>query len=51
MEELKIMCNNAEAKLASNGKELTRPEMNRSLEQGMPAKLHEGDLYLVLRVA
>lgn len=46
MEELKIMCDNAEAKLAINGKELTRPEMNRSPDQGTPAKLHEGDLYL-----
>jgi histone deacetylase HOS3 len=46
MDELKIMCDNAEAKLATNGKELARPEMSRSPEQGMPAKLHEGDLYL-----
>lgn len=46
MEELKIMCLSAEAKLAMNGKELTRPEMSRSPDQGMPAKLHEGDLYL-----
>ena len=46
MEELKVMCDNAEAKLAMNGKELTRPEMTRSPDQGAPAKLHEGDLYL-----
>ncbi|TAQ91608.1 hypothetical protein B7494_g126 [Chlorociboria aeruginascens] len=46
MEELKIMCSNAEAKLAMNGKELIRPEMNRGPEQGAPDKLHEGDLYL-----
>jgi histone deacetylase HOS3 len=46
MEELKIMCDNAEARLALNGKELTRPEMHRSPEQGETAKLHEGDLYL-----
>jgi histone deacetylase HOS3 len=46
MEELKIMCDNAEAKLAMNGKELTRPDMSRSPDQGAPAKLHEGDLYL-----
>jgi histone deacetylase HOS3 len=46
MEELKMMCNNAEARLANNGKELTRPEISRSPEQGAPAKLHEGDLYL-----
>lgn len=46
MEELKVMCDNAEAKLAMNGKELTRPEMTRSPTQDAPAKLHEGDLYL-----
>ncbi|TVY46074.1 Histone deacetylase [Lachnellula occidentalis] len=46
MEELNIMCDNAEAKLAMNGKELTRPEMTRSPTQDAPAKLHEGDLYL-----
>lgn len=46
MEELKIMCDSAEAKLALNGKELTRPEVNRSPDQGAPPKLHEGDLYL-----
>ncbi|KAF4624855.1 hypothetical protein G7Y89_g13314 [Cudoniella acicularis] len=46
MEELKIMCNNAEAKLAMNGKELTRPDVTRSPEHGTPPKLHEGDLYL-----
>ena len=46
MEELKIMCDNAETKLATNGKELTRPDISRSPEQGVPAKLHEGDLYL-----
>lgn len=46
MEELKIMCDNAEAKLAMNGKELARPEINRNAEQGPPAKFHEGDLYL-----
>lgn len=46
MEELKIMCDNAEARLAMNGKELIRPEMNRAPDQGVPPKLHEGDLYL-----
>jgi histone deacetylase HOS3 len=46
MEELKIMCDDAEAKLAMNGKELTRPDINRSSDQGPPPKLHEGDLYL-----
>ncbi|KAL3426013.1 histone deacetylase HOS3 [Phlyctema vagabunda] len=46
MEELKIMCDSAEAKLAKNGKELTRPEITRSPEGDEPSKLHEGDLYL-----
>jgi histone deacetylase HOS3 len=45
MEELKIMCDTAEAKLAMNGKELTRPEMTRSPDQEVQ-KFHEGDLYL-----
>ncbi|KAK3390330.1 hypothetical protein B0H63DRAFT_389942 [Podospora didyma] len=44
MEELKNMCDSAEAKLAMNGKELQRPEMDRGGEE--PHKLHEGDLYL-----
>ena len=46
MEELKIMCENAEQRLAMNGKELTRPDVTRNPEQGAPSKLHEGDLYL-----
>ena len=46
MEELRLMCDNAEARLAMNGKELTRPEMVRSPHQGVPQKFHEGDLYL-----
>ncbi|TIC99177.1 Histone deacetylase HOS3 [Colletotrichum higginsianum] len=45
MEELKMMCDVAEAKLATGGKELQRPELNRGAE-GPPAKFHEGDLYL-----
>jgi histone deacetylase HOS3 len=45
MEELKIMCDNAESRLAMNGKELIRPDMVRSPDQEV-AKLHEGDLYL-----
>lgn len=45
MEELKIMCNAAEGKLAMNGKELARPQMNRGSD-GEPQQLHEGDLYL-----
>ena len=46
MEELKIMCDNAEARLAMNGKELTRPDIHRGAGQETPATLHEGDLYL-----
>ena len=47
MEELKTMCESAEAKLAMNGKELQRPGTNsRSPDQESPKKLHEGDLYL-----
>lgn len=46
MEELKIMCDNAESKLAMNGKELARPEMNRGPNEEPPSKFHEGDLYL-----
>ncbi|KAL0944478.1 histone deacetylase hos3 [Colletotrichum truncatum] len=46
MEELKTMCDVAEAKLSMGGKELQRPDMNRGSDQTPPAKLHEGDLYL-----
>lgn len=46
MEELKIMCDAAESKLAMGGKELQRPEMNRGSDHEKPEKLHEGDLYL-----
>lgn len=46
MEELKIMCDSAEAKLAMGGKELQRPDMHRGSDQEVPKKLHEGDLYL-----
>ncbi|RKF56921.1 putative histone deacetylase domain-containing protein [Erysiphe neolycopersici] len=46
MTELKIMCDDAESRLAMYGKELVRPEMDRSTDQEVPAKLHEGDLYL-----
>ncbi|KAF5018576.1 hypothetical protein F66182_9433 [Fusarium sp. NRRL 66182] len=45
MEELKMMCEAAESKLAMGGKELQRPELNRGAE-GPPEKFHEGDLYL-----
>jgi len=46
MEELKAMCDLAEAKLASNGKELQRPKHDRSPNTDILPKLHEGDLYL-----
>ncbi|CAK7224998.1 histone deacetylase [Sporothrix curviconia] len=48
MEELRIMCDTAEAKLALNGKELQRPDMDRGppMHHAAPARLHEGDLYL-----
>ncbi|KAK4100233.1 Arginase/deacetylase [Parathielavia hyrcaniae] len=46
MEELKIMCDTAEAKLAGGGKEVQRPNMDRGLNAETPQKLHEGDLYL-----
>ncbi|KPI40991.1 Histone deacetylase HOS3 [Cyphellophora attinorum] len=47
MEELQIMCDTAEAKLAMNGKELVRPIGYGKDENGKSLpKLHEGDLYL-----
>ena len=47
MEELRIMCETAESKLAANGKELVRPEGMQKEDNGTPRpKLHEGDLYL-----
>lgn len=46
MEELRTMCDSAEAKLAMNGKELQRPDTHRGADQATPRKLHEGDLYL-----
>lgn len=46
MEELKNMCDSAEAKLAASGKELQRPDMDRGPNAEAPHKLHEGDLYL-----
>ena len=49
MNELGIMCDAAESKLAMGGRELSRPaeseQMNGALHQ-QKAKLHEGDLYL-----
>jgi histone deacetylase HOS3 len=47
MAELKMMCEGAEAKLALNGKELTRPVQASGDDDQKPRpKLHEGDLYL-----
>ncbi|KAI0431031.1 hypothetical protein F5Y09DRAFT_208713 [Xylaria sp. FL1042] len=46
MEELKIMCDSAEAKLALNRNELRRPEMNRGPDAEAPQHFHQGDLYL-----
>lgn len=45
MQELKIMCDNAESRLAGNGKELTRPDVHRGTGE-KPTPFHEGDLYL-----
>ena len=46
MEELKLMCDTAEAKLALNGKELIRPAGTGGANDADKPKLHEGDLYL-----
>lgn len=47
MEELQILCDSAEGKLALNGKELVRPIGYGKDESGVSLpKLHEGDLYL-----
>ncbi|KJZ72995.1 hypothetical protein HIM_07567 [Hirsutella minnesotensis 3608] len=46
MDELKLMCDSAESKLAMGGKELQRPDINRGTDAAPPTKLHEGDLYL-----
>lgn len=51
MDELRIMCDSAETKLALNGKELVRPPTGRTAggnvnSDAAPRKLHEGDLYL-----
>lgn len=47
MDELQIMCDSAEGKLAMNGRELVRPIGYGKDEAGNPLpKLHEGDLYL-----
>ncbi|KAI1330989.1 hypothetical protein F5Y16DRAFT_321720 [Xylariaceae sp. FL0255] len=46
MDELKIMCNSAESKLAAHANELRRPDINRGPEADPPQQLHQGDLYL-----
>ncbi|KAH6605325.1 histone deacetylase hos3 [Trichoderma cornu-damae] len=46
MDELKAMCDSAEAVLARGGSELQRPAITRGPEHAAPEKLHEGDLYL-----
>ena len=47
MDELQIMCDSAESKLAMNGRELARPIGYGKDENGYALpKLHEGDLYL-----
>lgn len=46
MEELTMLCKEAEVKLAHNGKELIRPTMDRGKGAEEPQKFHEGDLYL-----
>ena len=49
MTELSAMCDAAESKLAFNGKELTRPNLNLQVNNTSEAEqpvLHEGDLYL-----
>jgi histone deacetylase HOS3 len=46
MEDLKYMCDSAEAKLAKGEKELQRPGRVRGGSEANQPKLHEGDLYL-----
>ncbi len=51
MDELRIMCDSAETKLALNGKELVRPPTEKTAggtgnSGASQRKLHEGDLYL-----
>jgi histone deacetylase HOS3 len=46
MEELKIMCETAETKLAGGARELQRPDIDRGPNTEAPQKFHEGDLYL-----
>ncbi|KAK2811617.1 hypothetical protein FQN50_001959 [Emmonsiellopsis sp. PD_5] len=47
MDELKVMCDAAESRLAMNGKELVRPSSSgKDANSNTPPRLHEGDLYL-----
>ncbi|KAK8079542.1 hypothetical protein PG997_007360 [Apiospora hydei] len=46
MEELGMLCDAAEAQLASGNSELKRPIMDRGLGVENPKPFHEGDLYL-----
>ncbi|KAK4155431.1 hypothetical protein C8A00DRAFT_13547 [Chaetomidium leptoderma] len=46
MEELKMMCDTAETKLAGGARELQRPEIDRGPGAEAPRQFHEGDLYL-----
>ncbi|KAK8091089.1 Histone deacetylase HOS3 [Apiospora phragmitis] len=46
MEELGLLCDAAEAHLASGNSELKRPNMDRGLGAEAPKPFHEGDLYL-----
>ena len=49
MSELTTMCSTAEAKLATGGKELSRPSSSNSSDppaSSAKSKFHEGDLYL-----
>ncbi|OTB06496.1 hypothetical protein M426DRAFT_55094 [Hypoxylon sp. CI-4A] len=46
MEELKMMCDSAEAKLGLNSNEVKRPDINRGPHASPPKELHKGDLYL-----
>ncbi|PGH34642.1 histone deacetylase HOS3 [[Emmonsia] crescens] len=47
MDELRVMCEAAESRLALNGKELVRPSSSgKESNLANPPKFHEGDLYL-----
>ncbi len=46
MEELKLMCNNAEAKLAHGKNEVGRPVMDRGNDVEAPSRFSESDMYL-----